>query len=433
VTADVRAAVDVAWRTILNREPRPEADFFRSGGDSLLLVRFVTHLRNAGIGAQPVDVLKGRTFDRITGLVAQRATVPSGGSAAAQETRPAPVPLLPAQARWLGNRFTEPDQFSLGGVFHLPEAPADLSGAFAALVDRHEALRTRYVLDGNGGATAEVLPSLPEDPVVTADVTDAEVPEVLKSAHKRHDLAAGKVLAATWLPAQRLLHIALHHLTLDGRTRAPAQYEHHLARSRSPGHGRADRFGRGTGHRRGSPDDGRRVPCDRALVRKPPYGRRAGPWLERVEKVLRAAAARVAEGEIDDAVMLRQQIVADSYADASRYGEKYNEYLLELDLLSKTMPDAHWVLLVRHPVAVADSMARWAGDRPWRPRDRAAGIGKWVAWHTGALRHPWITDSTRCTVQEYSRLCAGGGPFPAVGRDRSGSGALRDGSRRAAR
>jgi hypothetical protein len=144
-----------------------------------------------------------------------------------------------------------------------------------------------------------------------------------------------------------------------------------------------------------------------ALVRKPPYGRRAGPWLERVEKVLRAAAARVADGEIDDAVMLRQQIVADSYADASRYGEKYNEYLLELDLLSQTMPDARWVLLVRHPVAVADSMARWAGDRPWRPRDRAAGIGKWVAWHTGALRHPWITDSTRCTVLEYSRLCAG--------------------------
>jgi hypothetical protein len=216
VTADVRAAVDVAWRTILNREPRPEADFFRSGGDSLLLVRFVTHLRNAGIGAQPVDVLKGRTFDRITGLVAQRAAVPSVGSAAASETRPAPVPLLPAQARWLGNRFTEPDQFSLGGVFHLPEAPADLSGALAALVDRHEALRTRYVLDGDGGATAEVLPSLPEDPVVTADVTDAEVPEVLKAAHKRHDLAAGKVLAATWLPAQRLLHIALHHLTLDG-------------------------------------------------------------------------------------------------------------------------------------------------------------------------------------------------------------------------
>lgn len=214
--ADVRAAVDLAWRTNLDREPRPEADFFRSGGDSLLLVRIVMQLRNSGIGAQPVDVLKGRTFDRITDLVAQRTGIATGGTAAAPVTRLAPVPLLPAQARWVGNRFAEPDQISFGGVFHPPEAPADLSEVFAALVDWCEALRTRYVLDGNGGATAEVLPSLQDDPVVTADVTDAEVPDVLRAAYKLHDLAAGKVVAVTWLPPQRLLHIALHHLTLDG-------------------------------------------------------------------------------------------------------------------------------------------------------------------------------------------------------------------------
>ncbi|GHI03120.1 hypothetical protein AQI88_02025 [Streptomyces cellostaticus] len=144
-----------------------------------------------------------------------------------------------------------------------------------------------------------------------------------------------------------------------------------------------------------------------ALHRKPPYGRHSQVWLETVEKVLRAAAAEVADGRVTDAAALRGQLVRAAYAGATRYGDKYNEYLLELDQLADTLPDAHWVLLVRHPAAVARSMLRWTGDRPWRPGNRQAALEKWAAWHRPWLAHPATRDPARCTVLEYAALCAG--------------------------
>ncbi len=144
-----------------------------------------------------------------------------------------------------------------------------------------------------------------------------------------------------------------------------------------------------------------------ALRRRPPYGRRGERWLATVESVLREAAAEVAAGSTGDAVALRRDLVRRAYAGATRFGEKYNEYLLELDRLAETVPDARWALLVRHPSAVAASMLRWSGDRPWRPRTREAALDKWAAWHEPWLRHERTRDPARCVVVEYGRLCGG--------------------------
>ncbi|GGO60847.1 sulfotransferase [Nonomuraea cavernae] len=144
-----------------------------------------------------------------------------------------------------------------------------------------------------------------------------------------------------------------------------------------------------------------------ALRRRPPYGLRSERWLATVEGVLREAAADVAAGSAVDAATLRRDLVRRAYAGATRFGEKYNEYLLELDRLAQTVPDAHWVLLVRHPAAVADSMLRWSGDRPWRPGTWEAALDKWAAWHEPWLRHERARDPARSTVVEYGRLCAG--------------------------
>jgi hypothetical protein len=144
-----------------------------------------------------------------------------------------------------------------------------------------------------------------------------------------------------------------------------------------------------------------------ALHRKPPYGRSSEQWLETVEKVLRAVAVDVANGLVTNALVLRRQLVRDAYAGATRYGDKYNEYLLELDQLNDTLPDAHWVLLVRHPAAAASSMLRWTGDRPWRPDTWRDALEKWAAWHRPWLAHPVTRDPARCTVVEYADVCAG--------------------------
>jgi hypothetical protein len=145
-----------------------------------------------------------------------------------------------------------------------------------------------------------------------------------------------------------------------------------------------------------------------AITRKPPYGLGTERWLSSAERALRTAAAEVAAGKVTDAVALRRDVVRQAYAGASRFGEKYNEYLLELDQLEQTVPDAYWVLLIRHPSAVATSMLRWSGDRPWRPETWESALDKWVSWHQPWLNHKRANDSARCVVVEYGKLCAGG-------------------------
>ncbi|KAB8182864.1 condensation domain-containing protein [Microbispora catharanthi] len=216
-----------AWQAALGAAPAgPDTDFFAVGGDSLLAVRMLSRLRQARVAATPADILRGRTFSGILSRLEalREATDPMGSEGTAGRGRTGTVPLLPTQHRWIANGFTDPDHFSLGWIFDVPERTpdgrpvdtGDVEAAVLALAGRHEALRTRYVLEGEGAPRAEVLPAAPDGLFVKADVPDDEVPGVLRDGWRAHRLAEGRVLAARWLPAQRLLQVALHHLTLDG-------------------------------------------------------------------------------------------------------------------------------------------------------------------------------------------------------------------------
>ncbi|MDF5757682.1 condensation domain-containing protein [Spongiactinospora sp. TRM90649] len=217
-SGDVAQTLRDAWRDALGREPDDASDFFLSGGDSLLIARMVARLRRAGVTMGPRDVLAGRTFGGILRRVtagAPREQTETGGETRAGRTR---VPLLPTQARWVGNRFTRPDHFNLGWVFRLPgDLTHDrLAEALAALAARHEALRTAYLLDGRGGAAAEVLPGIPGLPLTVLDIGPDQAPAALAACQRHHELATGAVLSAAWLPGPALFQVAVHHLTLDG-------------------------------------------------------------------------------------------------------------------------------------------------------------------------------------------------------------------------
>jgi hypothetical protein len=223
-TASARSVLRAAWLAALGRPPSgPDADFFAAGGDSLLVVRMVTELRRAGVVAGPVDVLRGRTFDGILRRIAAAGAGPAAAPPPGAGDRTGSVPLLPTQRRWLRSGFAEPDHFALAWVFRVPPtAPgggtveaAELAAAVDALVGRHAALRTRYALNGDR-SHAEVLPAAPDGVFSVAEVDEPGVEPVLRAQLREHDLRAGRVLTARWLPRQRLLQVAAHHLTLDG-------------------------------------------------------------------------------------------------------------------------------------------------------------------------------------------------------------------------
>ncbi|MGW2649020.1 sulfotransferase family protein [Streptomyces sp. NPDC001393] len=144
-----------------------------------------------------------------------------------------------------------------------------------------------------------------------------------------------------------------------------------------------------------------------ALDRKPPQGTGVEVWRAQAEAALRRAARDVAEGAVRDADELAHRITSESYAGFPYWGDKYNEYLLHLPRLGRMLPDARFLVLVRHPDEVADSMLRWTGDRPWCPVSRAAAHAKWTAWNAAWLEFSASLPTDRFLVAEYRDVCRG--------------------------
>jgi hypothetical protein len=146
-----------------------------------------------------------------------------------------------------------------------------------------------------------------------------------------------------------------------------------------------------------------------ALARRPAAGRGANEWQQATEQVLRRAATEVAEGQAPlSKVTLAGQIVTASYAAWPFWGDKYNEYLLDLPWLLRLLPNARFLVVVRDPADVAASMLSWSGDRPYNPTSRAAALVKWKRWNDA-----WLTFADRVPapvrlVVEYRDLCEGG-------------------------
>jgi len=66
--------------------------------------------------------------------------------------------------------------------------------------------------------------------------------------------------------------------------------------------------------------------------------------------------------------------------EAAFFGDKYNEYMLVLDDVLRVYPRARFVVMVRSPIEVAESMVRAFAGRPWCPPDVASAVKKWTAW-----------------------------------------------------
>jgi amino acid adenylation domain-containing protein len=221
-----------------------EDDFFRRGGHSLLAVRLLWRLREL-LGA---ELPLARLFETptVAGLAAAAAAAHRG------QTPEPPVRLLPRSpdgptalpASFAQERLWFLERFAPGsGVYNMPAAvrlagtlavPA-LAAAFAAVVHRHEALRTTFRDGGEDGLRQVIAPpSAAPRPLPVVDLRALPVAGPAEAgrfdraeadrlaaaeASRPFDLTAGPLLRTVLLRLAPDLHLALvtlHHAVADG-------------------------------------------------------------------------------------------------------------------------------------------------------------------------------------------------------------------------
>ncbi|MGW4248450.1 condensation domain-containing protein, partial [Nocardia sp. NPDC004722] len=196
-------------------------DFFTLGGDSIVSIQVVAKARARGVVFGPRDVFEQRTPARLATRarvgetdVERLPELPGGGVGE--------LPLPPV-ARWMLEWGTGFQRFEQHFTVPVPEGieEAGVLAAVAALLDRHDMLRSRLrrnesgewvlVVDPEGSVDAEavVLRCAPVD-----DLTDAA-----NNAVAQLNPFEGVMIRCVWQPADaqpgRLLVIA-HHLVVDG-------------------------------------------------------------------------------------------------------------------------------------------------------------------------------------------------------------------------
>jgi len=206
-------------------------DFFELGGHSLLATRLVSRLRQAfGVDLALPELFAAPTVEALARRIeAARGTGDAPLPPLEPVPRDRPLPLSFAQQRlWLLDRvaparsaYNLPVALRLAGPLSVPA----LAGAAAALVRRHESLRTRF--DDRDGEPFQIVdppapPPLPRVDLealpsarrgaVAARLMDAE-------SQRPFDLAGGRLLRLLLLrlsPEEHRLLVTQHHVVTDG-------------------------------------------------------------------------------------------------------------------------------------------------------------------------------------------------------------------------
>ncbi|MYW67356.1 LLM class flavin-dependent oxidoreductase [Streptomyces sp. SID8379] len=213
------------WRSVLGVEELPEdANFFDLGGNSIAAIRLVNRVREV----LHADVALADFFaDATLGAMAAQLGLPRTEPEDGVVDR---APVSPQQDRMIAGHLAVPQP----QVWNVPTRirlkgdldPDALRTALAGLIDRHHALRTRFVRDADGAWRQEVLPAPP--PRLRVDDLSRLAPD---KAQERADAICRRMaarpfdLAEPTLPRSRLLRVAedtwvlmfvLHHVSADG-------------------------------------------------------------------------------------------------------------------------------------------------------------------------------------------------------------------------
>ncbi len=235
---ELEERVAAIWRELLGRERvGVEEDFFSLGGHSLLVTQLASRVRREfGVELSLPELFAGATVAGIAARVAsegEKQKLIEGSEVGAIERVARgsdDVPLSFAQERlWFVDRL-EPGRATYNVGFRLvlegELCEGALEAALAAVVTRHEPLRTRYAQPGDV-ARQEIDPpsvSFSRWPLVDLAAVDArkavEAARIARSEGRRpFDLARGPVQRAVLVRRGPALHDAIftfHHIAIDG-------------------------------------------------------------------------------------------------------------------------------------------------------------------------------------------------------------------------
>ncbi|CAN5304229.1 hypothetical protein BH11PSE10_BH11PSE10_06120 [soil metagenome] len=201
-------------------------DFFENGGDSVVSIQLVARARRVGISLSAKQVFEHKTIAAMADAIVAAAP-PSTGAPTALATRPAgQLALTPIQRWFFDLPLAHRGHWNLGLTLATPidADPMLLRESLAAVVERHQALRLRFVrLDGIWRATIDPAPTLSFESLDLSDAADDEAltrgfDGASARAQAAFELESGPLLRAVHVhagarPGQ--LFIGVHHLAAD--------------------------------------------------------------------------------------------------------------------------------------------------------------------------------------------------------------------------
>ncbi|MFJ9381828.1 amino acid adenylation domain-containing protein, partial [Streptomyces sp. NPDC101455] len=218
---DVERILAEAWAQVLGLDRvGVEDNFFDLGGDSIISIRVVARAREYG-----VHVTAAQLFDHQT--VAALASVASGESTADAEQGlvVGEFPLTPIQHWYLERELPAPSHFNQSVVLEaVDRVDTDaLRAAARAVVEQHDALRSRFVQDDDGAWTGHVAAVEPADLVSVIDASAANGEAEFLEARATEvqgalDLHEGPLLRLALFDRGehgQLLLLVVHHLAVD--------------------------------------------------------------------------------------------------------------------------------------------------------------------------------------------------------------------------
>ena len=220
------------WEEVLKRERiGVEENFFEAGGHSLLAMRVMTRIKHVFGAELPVRALfesptiRGLARD----IEAKRRVEQHDDEPIKRARRDRPLPLSFAQQRlWFVNQL-HPDSSAYDMPFVMRiRGPLDVSLLRQSLLDvveRHEALRTRFV--ARDGRPQQVIDELEKFELPSWDISDSEQDEreqrareiIRLEAGRPFDLEQGPVWRAALVRLGRedyVFLLCLHHVVSDG-------------------------------------------------------------------------------------------------------------------------------------------------------------------------------------------------------------------------